>query len=180
MKLARSCFVSLFLCVVAMTAMSGVAQAQAAADSAAAPMSPTTADLKAALDNAPPATAMQAGDPSGAITGTIKDVPVADSKKGLTVADLGYLAGQNKIAINFVWTLLWLPRDVHAGWLRHGRVRPLPGQNANHTYMMNFSCTAAGSWRTGSSASLSDGRHGRQHEPGRPGPDRRAHNLAVR
>ena len=31
---------------------------------------------------------------------------MSDSKKGLTVADLVNMVGQNQIAINFVWTLV--------------------------------------------------------------------------
>src|SRR5689334_8981347 len=46
------------------------------------------------------------GDPSGdgSVTGTAADVTMADAKKGITLADLANQAGQNKIAINFVWT----------------------------------------------------------------------------
>ena len=128
MKLARSCFASLF-CIVAMTALSTAAQAQ----------SPTAAELKEAAGKAPPATALQAGDPGGTITGTINDVPVSDSKTGLTIGDLANLAGQNKIAINFVWTLLcgFLVMFMQAGFamVESGLTRV---KNANHTYMMNF------------------------------------------
>jgi Amt family ammonium transporter len=148
MKLARSCFVSLFLCVVAMAAMSGTARAQAQPQApAAAPtptpapglVSPTTAELKDAASKAPDTTAMRKGDPGGTITGTINDVPVSDSKAGVTIGDLANLAGQNKIAINFVWTLIcgFLVMFMQAGFamVESGLTRV---KNANHTYMMNF------------------------------------------
>ncbi len=129
MKLARSCFASLFLCTLAMTAIPVVAHAQSA----------TTAELKDAAAKAPPAAALQAGDPGGTVTGTITDVPVSDSKTGLTIGDLANLAGQNKIAINFVWTLLcgFLVMFMQAGFamVESGLCRV---KNSNHTYMMNF------------------------------------------
>src|SRR5258708_4525383 len=46
------------------------------------------------------------GDPDGSPTGTVADVAVADAKKGLTIGDIANQVGQNKIAINFVWTLI--------------------------------------------------------------------------
>ncbi len=138
MKLARSCLPSLFLCAVAMAAMSATARAQAQPQ-AQAPVSSTTAELKDALAKAPPATALQKGDPGGTITGTITDVPVSDPKTGPTIGDLASLAGQNKIAINFVWTLVcgFLVMFMQAGFamVESGLTRV---KNANHTYMMNF------------------------------------------
>ncbi len=138
MKLARSCLLSLFLCAVAMAAMSTPARAQATPQ-APAPVSPTTAELKDAAAKAPPATALQKGDPGGTITGTINDVPAADPKTGPTIGDLANLAGQNKIAINFVWTLVcgFLVMFMQAGFamVESGLTRV---KNANHTYMMNF------------------------------------------
>ncbi len=138
MKLARSCLPSLFLCAVAMAAMSATARAQAQPQ-AQAPVSSTTAELKDALAKAPPATALQKGDPGGTITGTITDVPVSDPKTGPTIGDLANLAGQNKIAINFVWTLVcgFLVMFMQAGFamVESGLTRV---KNANHTYMMNF------------------------------------------
>src|SRR5216683_4655996 len=138
MKLARSCLLSLFLCAVAMAAMSTPARAQATPQ-APAPVSPTTAELKDAAAKAPPATALQKGDPGGTITGTINDVPAADPKTGPTIGDLANLAGQNKIAINFVWTLVcgFLVMFMQAGFaiVETGLTRV---KNANHTMMMNF------------------------------------------
>jgi Amt family ammonium transporter len=121
-----------------MAAMSATARAQAQPQ-AQAPVSPTTAELKDALAKAPPATALQKGDPGGTITGTITDVPVSDPKTGPTIGDLANLAGQNKIAINFVWTLVcgFLVMFMQAGFamVESGLTRV---KNANHTYMMNF------------------------------------------
>src|SRR6266852_8067826 len=45
------------------------------------------------------------GDPGGTKTGTVSDVVPADATKGLTLADTVNQVGQNRIAINFVWTL---------------------------------------------------------------------------
>jgi len=79
------------------------------------------------------------GDPGAELTGTVNDVTVADSKKGLTLADLANQAGQNKVAINFVWTLVtgFLVMFMQAGFalVETGLVR---AKNANHTMMMNF------------------------------------------
>jgi Amt family ammonium transporter len=104
---------------------------------AAAPVPITDADIK----NVPPpaADARAKGDPDGNITGTVSDVGVADSKKGLTIGDVVNQAGQNKIAINFVWTLVtgFLVMFMQAGFaiVETGLCR---AKNANHTMMMNF------------------------------------------
>jgi Amt family ammonium transporter len=144
MKLVRSCFASLFLCTVAMAAMTATARAQGqpqttAPAAAPAPVSPTTAELKEAASKAPDTTALRKGDPGGTITGTINDVPAADPKTGPTIGDLANLGGQNKIAINFVWTLLcgFLVMFMQAGFamVESGLCRV---KNSNHTYMMNF------------------------------------------
>src|SRR5204863_7903251 len=81
------------------------------------------------------------GDSSGdgSLTGTDGDVTMADAKKGITLADLANQAGQNKIAINFVWTLVtgFLVMFMQAGFaiVETGLIR---AKNANHTMMMNF------------------------------------------
>ena len=79
------------------------------------------------------------GDPGGSMTGTVNDVTVSDSKKGLTLADLVNQVGQNKIAINLVWTLItgFLVMFMQAGFaiVETGLIR---AKNANHTMMMNF------------------------------------------
>jgi Amt family ammonium transporter len=118
--------------------MRATARAQAPAQ-AQAPVSPTTAELKDAAAKAAPATALQKGDPGGTLTGTINDVPTSDPKTGPTIGDVANLAGQNKIAINFVWTLVcgFLVMFMQAGFamVESGLTRV---KNANHTYMMNF------------------------------------------
>ena len=79
------------------------------------------------------------GDPDGSLTGTAADVAVSDAKKGLTIADLVNQVGQNKIAINFMWTLItgYLVMFMQAGFalLETGLCRV---KNANHTMMMNL------------------------------------------
>ena len=79
------------------------------------------------------------GDPGAELTGTVNDVAVADSKKGLTLADVANQAGQNRVAINFVWTLVagFLVMFMQAGFalVETGLIR---AKNANHTMMMNF------------------------------------------
>src|SRR2546426_1768483 len=111
----------------------------AAAQAPAAPASAaiTDADLKAL--SGPKAEDKAKGDPGGTLTGTVSDIPVGDAKKGLTVADLVNLVGQNQIAINFVWTLVtgFLVMFMQAGFaiVESGLCR---AKNANHTMMMNF------------------------------------------
>jgi Amt family ammonium transporter len=121
------------------------AQAPAAASAAAAapPVAITDADVKNVETPKPEARAK--GDPDGALTGTASDVAVADSKKGLTISDLVNQAGQNKIAINFMWTLVtgFLVMFMQAGFaiVETGLCR---AKNANHTMMMNFMVYGAG------------------------------------
>jgi Amt family ammonium transporter len=114
------------------------APAPAAASSPAAPPKPiTTADIK---NISGPSAADQAkGDPAGTITGTVNDIPVSDTKVGLTLADVVNTVGQNRIAINLVWTLItgYLVMFMQAGFaaVETGLCR---AKNANHTFMMNF------------------------------------------
>ena len=79
------------------------------------------------------------GDPAGTITGTVNDIPVSDSKKGLALDDLVNTVGQNVIASNFIWTLItgFLVMFMQAGFaiVETGLAR---AKNANHTMMMNF------------------------------------------
>jgi len=79
------------------------------------------------------------GDTDGSLTGNAGDITVADSKKGLTVGDLANQVGQNKIAINIVWTLItgYLVMFMQLGFalLETGLAR---AKNANHTMMMNL------------------------------------------
>ena len=113
------------------------AAAPTAAPAVGAPAMDVPLDTKAAA--APSADELAKGDPSGTKIGTVSDVIAADSKKGLTLADLVNQAGQNRIAINFVWTLLtgFLVMFMQAGFavVETGLCR---AKNANHTMMMNF------------------------------------------
>ena len=117
------------------------AQGQAAAPSApaAAPAPPPLA-VDAPLNvSGPSADDQAAGDPSGTKTGTANDVVHADPTKPLTLVDLVNQAGQNRIAINFTWTLVagFLVMFMQAGFaiVETGLCR---AKNANHTMMMNF------------------------------------------
>lgn len=132
----------LCLCLLALAlAMGAAAFAQAAAPAAApaAPPSASAAELKDAAGKAPTTDALKAGDPGGSITGTINDVPAADSKVGVTLPDVANQVGQNKIGINFTWTLItgFLVMFMQAGFamVESGLCRV---KNSNHTYMMNF------------------------------------------
>jgi Amt family ammonium transporter len=102
-------------------------------------------ELAATAAKAPTTADLQKGDPGGSITGTINDVPVSDSKAGLTLGDVANQVGQNKIGINFTWTLVcgFLVMFMQAGFamVEAGLCRV---KNANHTYMMNFTVYACG------------------------------------
>jgi ammonium transporter, Amt family len=115
----------------------GLAQAPSTAPPAApAAAAPAPAAITVTT---PSAEARAKGDPDGNSTGTAVDVTVADSKVGITLGDLANQAGQNKIAINFVWTLItgFLVMFMQAGFaiVETGLCR---AKNANHTMMMNF------------------------------------------
>ena len=110
------------------------------APAASTPPVPTLAaplDLKPAA--APSADDLAKGDPGGTITGTANDVVVSDTKKGMTLADVVNQAGQNRIAANFIWTLVtgFLVMFMQAGFalVETGLCR---AKNASHTMMMNF------------------------------------------
>jgi Amt family ammonium transporter len=133
MNLIRRC--SSFLVLATILLPATLAFAQAAAPSAP----PPSAELKDAATKAPTTADLQKGDPGGTLTGTINDVPASDSKTGVTLGDTANQVGQNKIAINFVWTLVagFLVMFMQAGfaYVEAGLCRV---KNANHTYMMNF------------------------------------------
>ena len=142
---SRSCCLGLWVLALGL-ALGLAAHAQvpapAAAPAAAAapvPATPADAELKDAAGKAPSQMDLQKGDPGGTITGTINDVPPADSKVGVTLPDVANQVGQNKIAVNFVWTLVagFLVMFMQAGFamVESGLTRV---KNANHTYMMNF------------------------------------------
>jgi Amt family ammonium transporter len=108
----------------------------ALAQTPAAP--PLTAnDIKSV--EAPKPDARVKGDPDGSLTGTVSDIAVSDAKKGLTLPDVLNQIGQNRIAINFTWTLItgFLVMFMQAGFaiVETGLCR---AKNANHTMMMNF------------------------------------------
>ena len=135
-------YCSVFSMLALALSLSLAAHAQAAAPAAAPAATPpatANAELQGAAAKAPSNDDQAKGDPGGTTTGTIKDVPVADSKTGLTVTDTANQIGQNKIAINFTWTLItgFLVMFMQAGFamVEAGLCRV---KNANHTYMMNF------------------------------------------
>lgn len=123
------------LCVPLGWAQAPPAAAAPAAKPAAVPI--TDADLKNV--DTPKAEVRAKGDPDGSLTGTVSDIAVTDSKKGLAIGDVVNQIGQNKIAINFVWTLItgFLVMFMQAGFavVETGLCR---AKNANHTMMMNF------------------------------------------
>ena len=106
---------------------------------------PADAELQTGLTKAPTTADLQKGDPGGSITGTINDVPIGDTKAGITSVDVANQVGQNKVAVNFVWTLVtgFLVMFMQAGFamVESGLCRV---KNANHTYMMNFMVYACG------------------------------------
>ena len=130
-----------WICALAVLLMAG-AVTVARAD---ASPSASTAELKDAAGKAPTTTTLAAGDPGGSLTGTVNDVPVSDSKAGLTLSDVANQVGQNKIGLNFTWTLItgFLVMFMQAGFamVEAGLCRV---KNANHTYMMNFFVYACG------------------------------------
>jgi Amt family ammonium transporter len=77
-------------------------------------------------------------DPTGAVTGTAKDVTVKDAANP-TLGEVMDTVGHNKIAINFVWTLMagFLVMFMQAGFamVETGFTR---AKNAAHTMTMNF------------------------------------------
>jgi ammonium transporter, Amt family len=124
------------------------APAAAPATTAAAPPLATPKpimDADLAGTPVPSADAHAKGDPDGSLTGNASDVTVADSKKGLTIGDVANQVGQNKIAINFVWTLItgYLVMFMQLGFalLETGLAR---AKNANHTMMMNMAVYGVG------------------------------------
>jgi Amt family ammonium transporter len=144
MKICSAAALALLLvCSLGALSQTQPAPVPAAAPAATpAPVTPGPAmdvplDVKAAA--APSTDELAKGDPAGTKTGTISDVVPADAKKGVTLADLVNQAGQNRIAINFVWTLItgFLVMFMQAGFalVETGLCR---AKNANHTMMMNF------------------------------------------
>src|SRR5260370_11118325 len=144
MRMTTKRFLPFLLALLALSLVpSGSAQTPAApavapaAAPAPAPKPITDADVAGAP--VPTADARAKGDPDGSLTGTASDVGVADSKKGITIGDVVNQIGQNKVAINFVWTLItgFLVMFMQAGFamVETGLCR---AKNANDTMMMNF------------------------------------------
>lgn len=83
-------------------------------------------------------------DPTGAVTGTAKDVPVKDAASP-TLTEVMDTVGHNKVAINFVWTLVagFLVMFMQAGFamVETGFTR---AKNVAHTMAMNFMVYAVG------------------------------------
>ncbi len=125
------------LAVLGLVAMGAPAWAADEAAAAAPVVALTTADVKGI--STPSADDLAKGDPGGTLTGTAADIVMADPKAGLTIADVVNQVGQNRIAINFVWTLVagFLVMFMQAGFalVETGLCR---AKNANHTMMMNF------------------------------------------
>src|SRR5258705_823530 len=136
MKIASRTLLTLSFAVLCCWAQSSLAQTPWATP-AAVPKALTDADVSGAP--VPSADARSKGDPDGSLTGTASDIAVTDAKKGATIGDLVNQVGQNKIAINFVWTLVtgFLVMFMQAGFaiVETGLCR---AKNANHTMMMNF------------------------------------------
>jgi ammonium transporter, Amt family len=132
MKIFRMASATWALAFLLLAGACSVARADAAPSASAA-------ELKDAASKAPTTSTLAAGDPGGTITGTVSDVPVSDAKTGLTLGDVVNQVGQNKIGINFTWTLIcgFLVMFMQAGFamVEAGLCRV---KNANHTYMMNF------------------------------------------
>ncbi len=139
MNLIRRCCSFLILALGLMMSVMAYGQAAAPAAAPVAAPPPSAAELKDTAAKAPATADLAKGDPGGSLTGTINDVPVSDTKTGLTAGDVANQVGQNKIAINFVWTLVtgFLVMFMQAGFamVEAGLCRV---KNANHTYMMNF------------------------------------------
>ncbi len=114
-------------------------EAAAGAPAAAEPpaVGLTAADVKGIT--MPSSDDLAKGDPGGTLTGSAADIVMADPKAGLTLADVVNQVGQNRIAVNFVWTLVagFLVMFMQAGFalVETGLCR---AKNANHTMMMNF------------------------------------------
>jgi len=136
------------LCIAPVALTQAVAPATAPSATAPTPPAPTP---KPILDTdlssipAPSADARAKGDPDGSLTGNASDITVSDPKKGLTIGDLANQVGQNKIAVNFVWTLItgYLVMFMQLGFalLETGLAR---AKNANHTMMMNMAVYGIG------------------------------------
>jgi ammonium transporter, Amt family len=77
-------------------------------------------------------------DPNGSTTGTISDIPAAKPGEP-TLTEIGNAVGHNRVAINFMWTLItgFLVMFMQAGFamVEAGLTR---AKNSSHTMAMNF------------------------------------------
>src|SRR3981189_1405705 len=158
MKIASRTLLTWCFAVLCCWAPLSLAQTPAATP-AAVPKAITDPDVAGAP--VPTADARSKGDPDGSLTGTASDISVTDTKKGATIGDLVNQVGQNKIAINFVWTLVagFLVMFMQAGFaiVETGLCR---AKNANHTMMMNFMVYGVGMlayWLIGFSIQMGGG-----------------------
>ncbi len=139
----KICWFIAVTCLLVLCGLGALAQSQSTPPPAAAAAAPPPPSTDAPLDlkptAAPSADDLAKGDPGGTKTGTANDVVVSDTKKGMTLADLINQVGQNRIGINFTWTLItgFLVMFMQAGFaiVETGLCR---AKNANHTMMMNF------------------------------------------
>src|SRR5450432_2182123 len=130
--------IALFCCAPSCKAQASAAQLPAPGVSTAPPpVSKPILDTDLSGTPVPSGESRAKGDPDGSLTGNVGDITVADPKKGLTIGDVANQVGQNKIAINFVWTLVtgYLVMFMQLGFalLETGLAR---AKNANHTMMM--------------------------------------------
>jgi ammonium transporter, Amt family len=142
---ARKCLLGVLLVMVSTVPLAH-AQAPVAAPAVTPPAaSKTIVDTDLSNIPMPAADARAKGDPDGSLTGNASDITVSDAKKGLTIGDLANQVGQNKIAVNFVWTLItgYLVMFMQLGFalLETGLAR---AKNANHTMMMNMAVYGIG------------------------------------
>ena len=130
----------LWAAIVALLVCNLPAVAQSAASVPAAQSAPAPPAADAPLPvSGPSADDLAAGDPSGTKTGTVNDITRSDPSKGVTLTDVVNQIGQNRIGINFTWTLVcgFLVMFMQAGFaiVETGLCR---AKSANHTMMMNF------------------------------------------
>ena len=102
--------------------------------------------LLAGADNpsTPAAAAAPTSDPSGSITGTVKDITAKEAGKPV-LQEIAEAVGHNKISINIIWTLItgYLVMFMQLGFalVETGFTR---AKNAVHTMGMNIMIYAIG------------------------------------
>jgi Amt family ammonium transporter len=142
---ARKCLPRVLLVMVCTVPLAHAQAPVAAPAVTPAAASKTIVDTDLSNIPVPAADARAKGDPDGSLTGNASDITVSDAKKGLTISDLANQVGQNKIAVNFVWTLItgYLVMFMQLGFalLETGLAR---AKNANHTMMMNMAVYGIG------------------------------------